>query len=87
VLNQAVPALEEIGKQLNAYFMRWDARNFGFDTKENYHPSEQAYYEEHGEIILRMMRENPVVHSKTLVRQRYCPKWIWKNQFEPLLER
>lgn len=85
VLNQAVPSLEEIGKQLNAYFMRWDARNFGFDTKENYHPSEQAYYEEHGEIILRLMRENPVVHSKTLVRQRYSPKWIWENQFEPLL--
>jgi len=87
VLNQAVPSLEEIGKQLNAYFMRWDARNFGFDTKENYHPSEQAYYEEHGDIILRMMRENPVIHSKTLVRQRYSPKWIWKNQFEPLLDR
>lgn len=85
VLNQAVPSLEEIGKQLNAYFMRWDARNFGFDTKENYHPSEQAYYEEHGDIILRMIRENPVIHSKTLVRQRYSPKWIWENQFEPLL--
>lgn len=85
VLNQAVPALEEIGKQMNAFFMRWDARNFGFDTKENYHPSEEAYYEEHGEIVLRMMRENPVIHSKTLVRQRYSPKWIWENQFEPLL--
>jgi hypothetical protein len=86
VLNQAVPALEEIGRQMNAYFMRWDARNFGFDTKENYHPSEQAYYEEHAEIVLRLMRENPVVHSKTLVRQRYTPKSIWKNLFEPLLE-
>ncbi|MCX7921443.1 MAG: glycosyltransferase [Clostridia bacterium] len=87
VLNQAVPALEEVGKQLNAYFMRWDARNFGFDTKENYHPSEQAYLEDHGAIVVQMMRENPVVHSKTLVRQRYNPKWIWKNQFEPLLEK
>ncbi len=85
VLNQAVPSLEEIGKQLNAYFMRWDARNFGFDTKENYHPTEQDYYEEHGEKILRMMRENPVIHSKTLVRQRYSPHWIWENQIEPLL--
>lgn len=86
VLNQAVPALEEVGKQLNAYFMRWDARNFGFDTKETYHPSEQAYLEEHSEIVVRMMRENPVINSKTLVRQRYSPKWIWKNQFEPLLQ-
>lgn len=86
VLNQAVPALEEIGKQLNAYFMRWDARNFGFDTKETYNPSELAYYNEHGEIILRLMRENPVIHSKSMVRQRYSLKWIWKNQLEPLLE-
>lgn len=86
VLNQAVPALEEIGKRLNAYFMRWDARNFGFDTKETYQPSEQSYYEEHAEIVLRMMRENAVICSKTMVRQRYNPKWIWKNQFEPLLE-
>lgn len=85
VLNQAVPALDEIGRQINAYFMRWDARNYGYDTKETYHPSEQAYYEEHGEIVLRMMRENPVICSKTLVRQRYNPKWIWKNQLEPLL--
>lgn len=86
ILNQAVPALEELGKQLNAYFMRWDARNFGFDTKETYHPSEEAYYAEHGEIVLRMIRENPVLHAKTLVRQRYSPVWIWKNQFEPLLD-
>jgi hypothetical protein len=86
VLNQAVPALEEIGRQLNAYFMRWDARNFGFDTKEKYYPSEYEYYKEHGDIVVRMMRENPVIRSKTLIRQRYSPKWIWKNQFEPLLK-
>ena len=86
VLNHAVPALEELGKSLKAYFMRWDARNFGFDTKETYNPSEHVYLEEHGEIILSMLRENPVIHSKTLVRQRYSPEWIWKNQFQPLLE-
>jgi glycosyltransferase involved in cell wall biosynthesis len=86
VLNEAVPALEELGKQVHAYFMRWDARNFGFDTKENYHPSEQAYLEEHADIVLRMMRENPVAHSKTTVRQRYSPNWVWRNQIEPLLE-
>lgn len=86
VLNEAVPSLEEIGKQLHAYFMRWDARNFGYDTKEEYHPSEQAYLEEHGETIVNLMRENPVIYAKTLVRQRYTPQWIWKNQLEPLLE-
>ncbi|MDK2822466.1 MAG: hypothetical protein PWQ67_853 [Clostridia bacterium] len=86
VLNQAVPALEELGKKLNAYFMRWDARNFGFDTKEQYHPSEQVYLEEHADIIINLMRENPVIYSKTMVRQRYSPQWVWKNQLEPLLE-
>ena len=43
VLNEAVPALEELGKKFGAYFMRWDARNFGFDTKETYQPSEMGY--------------------------------------------
>ena len=27
VLNQAVPALQELGEKLGAYFLRWDARN------------------------------------------------------------
>jgi hypothetical protein len=86
VLNEGVPALEELGKKLNAYFMRWDARNFGFDTKENYKPSEVAYYQEHSEIIVNLMRQNQLIHSKTMVRKRYSPQWIWKNQLEPLLE-
>lgn len=86
VLNQAVPALEELGRQLKAYFMRWNARNFGYDTQENYEPSEEAYLEENSERILAQMRENPVIYGKTLVRQRYNPHWIWKNQLEPLIE-
>ena len=40
VLNEAVPALKELGDSLGAYFMRWDARNFGYDTHEKYLPSE-----------------------------------------------
>lgn len=86
ILNEAVPALEELGKKLNAYFMRWDARNFGFDTKETYKPSEQAYYEEHAGKVVRMMRENPVIHAKTMARQRFSPSWVWFNQLEPLLK-
>jgi len=86
VVNERVPALEEIGKSIHAYFMRWDARNFGYDTQENYHPSEQVYLEEHAARIVNLMRENSVLFAKTLVRQRYSPQWIWKNQFEPLLE-
>lgn len=87
VLNQAVPALEELGKKLNSYFMRWEARNFGFDTKETYHPSLQAYLEEHATRIINIMRDNPVLHAKTTTRQRYSPGWVWENQLEPLLER
>lgn len=85
VVNEAVPALEELGKKLKAYFMRWDARNFGFDTKEVYRPSEGAYMEEHAQRIADMMRDNPVLFSKTQARQKFCPDWIWYNQLEPLL--
>jgi hypothetical protein len=86
VLNERVPALEEVGKQLNAYFMRWDARNFGFDTHEQYHPSEEEYLKEHAGNILNLIRENSVLHAKTKARQRYSPEWIWLNQLRPLLE-
>ncbi|WP_284141495.1 glycosyltransferase [Virgibacillus sp. LDC-1] len=85
VLNERVPALEEMGKNLHAYFMRWDARNFGFESFEEYHPSERAYLIEHGNIILNKMRENPVIHAKNLARQRYHPKWVWQHQLKPLL--
>lgn len=86
VLNEPVPALEEIGKKLKAYFMRWDARNFGFDTKEEYKPSEQSYLEEHALRIVNLMRDNAVIYAKTLARQKFSPQWVWYNQLEPLLE-
>ncbi len=85
VLNERVPALEEIGKQLNAYFMRWDARNFGYDTYEKYQPSEEAYLKEHADIIINLMRENQVLHAKSISRQRYSPRWIWFNQLKPII--
>lgn len=86
VLNEAVPALHELGNILGAYFMRWDARNFGYDTIEKYHPSEQKYYEEHSTIIWNAMREDRSLNAKTLVRKKYNPEWISKNQLLPLLE-
>lgn len=86
VLNEMVPALEEIGKKLKAYFMRWDARNFGFDTKETYKPSEQFYLEEHASRIINLMRDNTVLTAKTLARQKFNPAWVWYNQLQPLLE-
>jgi len=87
ILNQAVPALEELGKRLNSYFMRWPARNFGFDTRETYNPSEQAYLEEHAAKVVNLMRDNPVVHAKTVTRQRFNPSWVWHNHLEPLLDK
>ncbi|OQB12230.1 MAG: Glycosyl transferases group 1 [Firmicutes bacterium ADurb.Bin193] len=87
VLNEAVPALEEVGKRLKAYFMRWDARNFGYDTKETYKPSEQAYLEEHALRIVDLMRDNPTLYAKTLARQKFSLQWVWYNQLMPMLER
>jgi len=86
VLNEAVPALEELGKKLGAYFMRWDARNFGFDTHETYRPSETAYLEEHALRLADRMREDAVLRAKTLTRRAFSPQWIWYNQLQPLLE-
>ena len=86
VLNEAVPALEELGKKFGAYFMRWDARNFGFDTKETYQPSKMGYLESHAAKIADRMRDNPVLRAKALTRQVFSPGWVWYNQLQPLLE-
>lgn len=86
VLNEAVPALDELGRRLGAYFMRWDARNFGFDTKENYQPSELGYLEKHAGRIVDLMRDDPVLRAKTLTRRAFSPQWIWFNQLQPLIE-
>jgi hypothetical protein len=85
VLNEAVPALKELGDSLGAYFMRWDGRNFGYDTHEKYVPSEQSYYEEHGQIIVNLMREDRSLWAKTRVRTHYHGAWICHNQLMPLL--
>lgn len=85
VLNEGVPALTELGNSLNAYFMRWDACNFGYNTFESYHPSEMAYYEEHGQRIVEEMKKNPLVQAKIAVRKRYSPKWVFENQLSRML--
>ncbi|HAX72781.1 MAG TPA: glycosyltransferase [Firmicutes bacterium] len=85
VLNQAVPALEELGQHLSVHYMRWPARNFGFDTLETYHPTEFEYLKQHAFDILNHMWSNAVLQSKNIVRKRYNPQWIYKNQLEPLL--
>lgn len=87
VLNQSVPALKEIGENIGAYFMRWSAKQFGYDTVETYHPSEKDYYIENVENIIKNMEENPVIKGKTLTRTRYSNNWIYQNQLKPLMER
>ena len=85
VLNEAVPALKEIGETLGAYFMRWDARNFGYDTHEKYLPSEKEYYGEHARIIVNLMRQDPSLRASIQARTRYSHEWIFRNQLMPLL--
>ncbi|WP_073274770.1 glycosyltransferase [Anaerocolumna jejuensis] len=85
VLNEAVPALEELGKDLGACFLRWDARNFGFSTEETYSPSEKAYYEDNGKRILMAMEHNNIVTARMNIRKKYSPKWIYENQLKMLL--
>ncbi len=86
VLNECVPALKELGDTLHAYFMRWDASNFGFFTTESYYPSEMAYYEEHGQRIVGEMRQNPVVQARMQARKRYSPQWVFKYQLKKMLK-
>lgn len=86
VLNEAVPALQELGGTLGAYFLRWDARNFDCDTHETYHPSEEAYYAEHSRRIADAMDHDPALHAKTVVRRRYSLRWIFEHQLLPLLQ-
>ena len=85
VLNEAVPALKEVGDILGAYYMRWNARNFGYDTYETYHPSEKEYYEENARLIVGEIEKNGILQAKKTVRQRYSPKWVYENQLKKLL--
>lgn len=85
VLNKKVPALEELGKNLNAYFMNWDARNNGYDTIETYHPNEEQYYLDHAKNIVKNLF-NSVLYSKTKIRTDYSNKSIFEKQIKPLLE-
>lgn len=85
VLNEAVPALQELGSSLGACFLRWDAHNFGFDTRERYSPSERAYYLEHGAQIAQALDSDPALRAKTAVRTRYSTRWIREHQLLPLL--
>lgn len=86
VLNQSVPGLAEAGYYLNAYFMNWDARRYGYDITQNYRPNEQSYYKHHVSTILNTMKKSVTFASKTMTRRRFQTDWIYKNQLKPLLD-
>lgn len=85
VLNEKVPALQELGKIIKAYFMDWNARLEGENLKVTHYPSEPAYYAKNAKTIYQMMNDDRAVYAKTQVKSRYSYDWIWKNQLEPLL--
>lgn len=86
VLNENVPALKELGKELKAYFMKWDARVMGHDICQNYEGEEATYYGFHARQILAQLRTDSLFIAKTKVRKRFSSQWIWENQMKPLIE-
>ncbi|MEG1646442.1 MAG: glycosyltransferase, partial [Clostridia bacterium] len=80
VLNEAVPALKELGAQLNAYFLRWDALGYGAQSFEDYYPSEEAYYDEHCAQFVADMRKNQVIQEQIKIRQNFNPNSIFQSQ-------
>ena len=85
VLNKNVPALEELGRQLNAFFIPWDAYLAGTHITESYYPSEAEFLHAQAQEIIALMQEDRALKAKTLCRQRFSPAWVWKNQLEPIL--
>lgn len=69
---------------LGAYFMTWDARNYGYDFKQSYHPSEMAYTFQQASKIIGLMRDNNAIAAKTTARTRLNSDWVWHNQMAPL---
>ncbi len=85
VLNEAQPALKEIGENLGCYFMKWDAKNFGFETKEEYLPKEQDYYLENAKEIYDEIQRNSTLKAKSVILKKFNSKYIWKNQLNLII--
>lgn len=86
ILNKKVPALEELGKSINCYFMNWDAKNNGYNTYETYYPNEMQYYIDNAKKINQLL-ESDIITAKTKVRTRYSNNYIFKNQLLPILRK
>lgn len=84
VLNNLVPALNELSTPLPSHLMNWPARTFAGEITPTY-TNISEYYLKNAEEIVKKMFDNPVIQSKTNARTRYSLEWIWKNQLEPLI--
>lgn len=85
VLNKCVPALDELSEHIPAYLMSWPAKIFEGEVHPNFTPSLDDYYQKHAKRIMNQFIQNATLQAKTIVRRRYNPEWIWKNQLAPLL--
>ncbi len=85
VLNEAQPALKELGENLSAYFMKWDAKNFGFETKEEYLPKEEDYYIENAKEIYFRILSNSTLSAKKVILKKFSSRYIWDNQLKLII--
>lgn len=86
VLNEKVPALQELGDKLHAYYMSWSARQMEDDFKMEYKIAEKDYYDKHVETIMNQLLQEQALFAKTQVRRFYSSEWIFNNQLAPLLK-
>ncbi len=86
VLNEAQPALNELGINLGAYFMKWDAKNFGFETKEEYLPKEEDYYIENAKEIYSQILATSTLNTKKVILKKFSSSYIWTNQLKLTIE-
>ncbi len=85
ILNKSVEALNELGNNLGAYFMKWDGLQDGYRHKQIYPEGEEKYYEKNIYNIIKLMKDTQVTNAKTKIRTRYNSDWVWKNQLKPLI--
>jgi hypothetical protein len=51
--------------------MKWDAKDFGFNTCETYRLSEEAYLTEHAKYMIKLMDSFQIIYVKTIAKQCY----------------
>ncbi len=85
VLNESQPALRELGEKLGAYFMKWDAKNFGFETIEEYLPKEEDYYLENAKEIYVQILKTPTLKAKKVILKKFSNEYIWNNQLNLII--